>query len=70
MWPDQDVDRPEPAREDAAYDAVMSWEWEGGALAPAAGAHSRRGRACDARQPERGRRASHRPVSTSPSELR
>jgi hypothetical protein len=66
MGPDQDVDRPEPAREDAAYDAVMCWEWEGGALAPTAVDHLRRPRAPAGRAPG----ASRRQVSASPSEGR
>lgn len=36
MGPDQTVDRPKSTSEEAAYDAVMCWEWEGGALAPTA----------------------------------
>jgi len=54
MAPDQDVGKPEPTREDAAYEAVMCWEWEGGALAPAAVDHPRGPQAHDARRRGRG----------------
>jgi hypothetical protein len=61
MRPDRAVDRPKKsASEEAAYDAVMCWEWEGGALAPTAVDHARRPRPRDERQRARSPDHSHR----------
>jgi hypothetical protein len=71
MASDQDVGRPEPTREDAAYEAVMCWEWEGGALAPAAVDQPRGPQAHDARRRGRGLDPSHgRPSPESPGDVR
>jgi hypothetical protein len=59
MGTDRAVDRSESARDgEAAYEAVMCWEWEGGALAPApTGRAVRRPRPRDERR--RGRVPDH-----------